>query len=1003
MSRLGIAILSITGGFALTVHPAPAADADFEEACVRHVLTPASPTAYPVAVIETGGVVDNPDGLVGGTGVGTRLRFPRGGVKPYLILDFGKSSVGGYTVFRVRSREGAPTLRLAYSCFRGACGERGGFERGSCTYLGVELPVLPANPGRFELYTIPRTGEFIAPLLQGQSRWVRVQLDSEGTEVELESLCIANHQTHDLSPQAGFFLSDDPRINTAWYASTWTLQLASFPNHNAWTAIHGWLIPRKLEQAGETGLCRVGAEWGDYSVEFDLEIRANPYTTSGAGWAVRAQDPDNGYFGFIDLDGVFSLTRCQDGEHTVLSRTRLDVPVVDGQRCRVRVEVVGDRITTSLDGVVLDETRDRAFSHGRIGFRQPKEAWALFSALRVRGRDGETLFEDDFREGLDRWEFAKRDRLVWSGDLDWAGRNVYYAFRDASYMADSIRMLAFNQTPEGYVHASPYPENAVPPVSGDYGPFPSDEFSAWLVPVAWDYYLYTGDRPLLAEVYPAVVHDLDYLLSYVADDGLFHQRLETSKHAENLELGDTGARTYMNILLHDSLIKGAFLARELGREQDAVRFEDRAHDLRRAINDLLWDGESGFFRLSKAEARLGQAAGALALAVGFATSEQAERMVPQLGYMGHGKFQSLMVRGKLRYGYAEAALADFFAHNWARISEQTDVPWTVTECMHFPQGGWGDESHPDTAVAHLFTGFVLGVQPTGPGYRTYEIAPQPVSCLGWTRGVVPTPRGDIRAGWSLDHGVFALDLKLPMDGGTVILPCRGLERYSVSLNGDPVWGAGVTDARTPAGIGRLRESDAGLRLEDVAPGDWHIEIRAVQGEFTAGDPDAVAAADRDWGANARSSHETGDWGVSRLIDGVTASRAGSKGYSSEGAAGPDVEEWVEVDLGRERVVKKVTLWPRTDTPGVDGGVAGFPSDFQVELRPQAGPWRTVHRAAGATAPDAGHSLEIDLYTVVGYPTARHVRVSVTRLGTPAVDEPDVYRFQLAELELVLDQ
>ena len=70
---------------------------------------------------------------------------------------------------------------------------------------------------------------------------------------------------------------------------------------------------------------------------------------------------------------------------------------------------------------------------------------------------------------------AKRDRLVWSGDLWWAQYNMYAAFAsDSPYMPGSLRMLAENQTPEGYVQACPYPESHGPLKDGDYGPFASE-------------------------------------------------------------------------------------------------------------------------------------------------------------------------------------------------------------------------------------------------------------------------------------------------------------------------------------------------------------------------------------------------------------------------------------------------------------------------------------------------------------------------------------------------
>jgi hypothetical protein len=104
-----------------------------------------------------------------------------GSTKPVVILDFGKQSVGGYAVFTVTAKTGQPVVRLSYACHPDGLSETGCFSREtSARYLGptLDLPVLPGNVNRHETYTIPRTGHFIAPLIQGQARYVRLQLDS---------------------------------------------------------------------------------------------------------------------------------------------------------------------------------------------------------------------------------------------------------------------------------------------------------------------------------------------------------------------------------------------------------------------------------------------------------------------------------------------------------------------------------------------------------------------------------------------------------------------------------------------------------------------------------------------------------------------------------------------------------------------------------------------------------------------------------------------------------
>ena len=45
-------------------------------------------------------------------------------------------------------------------------------------------------------------------------------------------------------------------------------------------------------------------------------------------------------------------------------------------------------------------------------------------------------------------------------------------------------------------------------------------------------------------------------------------------------------------------------------------------------------------------------------------------------------------------------------------------------------------------------------------------------------------------------------------------------------------------------------------------------------------------------------------------------------------------------------------------------------------------------------------LTVDLYTVIGYPSARYVRIAVTRLGETSAGEPGVRRLQFSRIQLL---
>lgn len=983
--RVGTA--GLLAGVAACRMPGAGGDTAWLKEARSYLLTPRTDWVAPASVVRTEGRVEAAGAMLAEDGKSCRLTYEAGGLKPVAVLDFGKQSVGGYAVFTVTAKSGLPVVRLAYACHPDGLSETGDFTRQtSARYLGKEfdLPVLPGNVYRHETYTVPRTGRFVAPLIQGQARYVRVQLDTPGTSVDIDAVAMVNSGVYDRSPNDGLFLCSDERLNKLWAISAWTLQIASFPNHDAWKTVDGWLLPRKLEMADDVGLSKTGAAWGDVAVETTFELRANPDFVSAAGLAFRARDAKNAYLAEIGLDGTYRLLCRKGGQDTVLVDKRLAAPLTDGLRYRLRIEACGPALTTRLDGVVIDETRDATFTTGRVGFYTPKEKWPLFDAIRVTDGAGKVLLSDDFSGDLAKWDFArtlsfvadgaKRDRLVWSGDLYFAQRSAYYASAKPAYLRDSLKMLAFNQTPEGYVHASPYPERSVPPPSGDYGPFPSDEFAAWLVPVAWEHLLYTGDTANLREIWPAIQRLLNYLESHIGANGLFAQRPETSKHAGNLNPGDVRTRAYMNILLCGTFRDAARIARHLGLREEGEAAQKRADAIKIAVFAQLWDEEKGCFKEALETPKFGPEANALALSLGLVTRERALRIAPQFKKIGHGKFQSLASRGKFEYGFAQSGLQTLFAHNWLKLLDESwKGAWTTTECMGMMTKGWGDESHPDTAIAGHFSAYLLGVEPESPGYATFSVRPRPTREVRWAKGIVPTSHGPIMASWELTNDLFRLSFDAPKGTkGDVWLPEGG----AVTLNG----------IERPGFLGGLA-------------GRCEIEVRGLPASAWADPTDRQVAPEKlvTPAAKAASSHEAGGWGLANLF--APEGDAVKKGYSSAPHATDRVDEWIEFDLGAETTLAKVVLLPGGGTTASGKRGFGFPRDFTVQIAKRPDAYTTVMTYADCPVPDED-GVTVNLYTVIGFPTARYVRIAVTRLGEPGLGEPGVRRLQVSRVRLL---
>ena len=751
---------------------------------------------------------------------GFTLKYQNGGKKPYLIVDFGRASVGGYPVFRVKSHHQQPVLRISYSdwypyLLDTAHRDKGDFSRGCCKYLGVELPALPGNPNRYELYTISRTGTYLYPLIQGQQRFALLTLDTPG-EVEIEDFYI--YYTADMAEHDGHFQCSRPDLNQLWYSSTYTVQISSIDNSQSWETVENTFLLRALTKGNPAGIYRKGCDWRNYTFRFVGQIAVNPDCSSGIGWLVRAKDENNGYLFRLSLDGMFRWYIRKNAVAVQVGEKKLDLEILDNMPYTISTTAQDDKITISLDGSPVLTWKDHTFSKGSVGFCQTTESWAMVNNLEVVTEHG-VLLQDDFKQPLGSdYAFtralpfladgAKRDRLPWIGDLDWAGRNVYYAFSDMKYMWGSLEIFARHQTPEGYIWGACYPENQERPHSGEYGYYESDIFSAWFVPTLWDYLLFTGNHDQVSELYEPMRRDLDYLWSMVEGNGLFFQRYATSKGLWDHELNDIGYFSYNNIIVYDALQKGAWIARELSDYAAEKLYAERAAMLKSGIMRHLWNEEQGCFPKGLHNGAFCHMANCLALAVGILSQEQAKRAIDQLlnwfpKNLVYGKIVSLFIRGCFRYGFDDIAFQTLVGKtglsyeggtpvhvNWLDSIADENGPATTTECMLYPPAPttdgekWGDRSHPDTAVAHLLTGYLLGVEPTACGYQTCQI--QPHCCgLAYAKGIIPTRNGAIQVEWQMQDDLFKLSVNHPkeitLEISTKYIPCQKKE---ITVNGE---------------------------------------------------------------------------------------------------------------------------------------------------------------------------------------------------------------------------
>lgn len=668
----------------------------------------------------------------------------------FVVFDMGAESVGGYPVFQVKAFKGNPSVRVSYSDRMSVYNheetmEKGDFIRNSCGYLGIELPVMPANPDRFENYRIARTGIYSYPLVQGQQRFIYVGLpaseNGEDCEVTFSRFYIYDNSA-EVVPQ-GYFGSDDETLDRLWLACARTIRIATICSRQ-WEKVEGRIALRKLAKSDE-GAVYKNTDCKTLRMEAEAEIYSNPAFTSGVGFLV-----------FSDGKKGYKLSLTQDGEVVL----RFDSVVLESVKTRFKGEneirkiavfANGKGITFSIDGEVVMNHVGKIRTGGSFGFFEEKEWRASLLSVKAvcDGKKVDGAFEPENYniKSIDYFisDGAKRDRLPWTGDLYWTIDGAAYAFGTDLDPKNTFDVLARHQNDKGFIFGTCYPENGKKPDGNDYGYYQSDAFSVWFVISVLYYAEISGDKSVI-RYYPTMKKCMEYVLEYVdKKDGLFYQRFETSKGLWDHELGDVGKNTYTNLLVCDAFLRLAPFAERAGEKKYASKCIAVYKKMRKAIYRRLYDKKAGGFIKKKNSSELCDMANPYAMASGFATVGAAKKIAAKAMSVtkGYGKMVTLMVRGLFDYGYPEIAEKLLFGKvpyldadgkqvsqvDWLSAIGNPDSPETVYECMHYPlvdsgdNLNWGDLSHPDSVVNGIMSAYIAGIKNVGEGFEKILVRP----------------------------------------------------------------------------------------------------------------------------------------------------------------------------------------------------------------------------------------------------------------------------------------
>ena len=402
---------------------------------------------------------------------------------------------------------------------------------------------------------------------------------------------------------------------------------------------------------------------------------------------------------------------------------------------------------------------------------------------------------------------AKRDRLVWTGDLVVAAHTEMYTTARPQAILNSLRTISEVQRDDGYLPANRDPR-------GVSQPFENLTFASYVA--LWSVAAgildrYTGDDAAMRELLPALRKSIAWLEERIGEDGLFVVRQGESANWHPPDL-PTGKVADTNAAVYAALTAAAGIERRVGEAERARGLEARAAKLRAAFEAKLYDEAAGLYRLSDSSSAHPQDASVSAVLDGLASPARADRVLSALrerlwtklgpatvdtdSEPGMTRYISpfvtsreLLARGErgdvtggielIRRLWGHFLREDPASTAWEKVDlngePETYNPNGLLEGVFPNQGyfqrGFSSLAHAwSTGPVPFLSGYVLGVRPRLPGFARWTVAPQ-TGGLRWARGAVPTPKGRIESWWRDERRTFELDLRAPKGTtGTITLP-----------------------------------------------------------------------------------------------------------------------------------------------------------------------------------------------------------------------------------------
>ncbi len=166
-------------------------------------------------------------------------------------------------------------------------------------------------------------------------------------------------------------------------------------------------------------------------------------------------------------------------------------------------------------------------------------------------------------------------------------------------------------------------------------------------------------------------------------------------------------------------------------------------------------------------------------------------------------------------GYGGTTFFEVYRPSWNLILGNNDAP-VNNQC------GYTSLTHPWSAgVVKWLSEEVLGIKPTSPGFKTFQIIPHLAGGLTSVKGTILTLSGDISANINAASGITNIVVPKGTLAEKIAIPTSQNAVYEIIMNGVVLWNKKVAAGAEEF---NMHVSNEYIFLEHLKPGNYHFKV-----------------------------------------------------------------------------------------------------------------------------------------------------------------------------------